>query len=60
MYSAEEAFVTGTFAGQIPVTEVDGRRIGSGARGPTVQRLQQLYAALCDEQAAAGRAHLHP
>ncbi|PSC69247.1 aminotransferase class IV [Micractinium conductrix] len=60
VYSAEEAFVTGTFAGQIPVTEVDGRRIGSGARGPTVQRLQQLYAALCDEQAAAGRAHLHP
>ena len=29
VYSADEAFVTGTFAGQIPVTEVDGRVIGS-------------------------------
>jgi branched-subunit amino acid aminotransferase/4-amino-4-deoxychorismate lyase len=31
VYSAEEAFVTGTFAGQIPVREVDGRKI-SGSR----------------------------
>ncbi|KAL4439885.1 hypothetical protein ABPG75_002886 [Micractinium tetrahymenae] len=54
-YSADEAFVTGTFAGQIPVREIDGRRIGSGKRGPVAQRLQGLYAALCDAQAAAGR-----
>lgn len=54
-YSADEAFVTGTFAGQIPVREIDGRRVGAGARGPLVQRLQGLYAALCDAQAAAGR-----
>ena len=43
VYSADEAFVTGTFAGQIPVVSVDGRTIGSGGRGPLVQRLQQLY-----------------
>lgn len=43
VYSAEEAFVTGTFAGLAPVTEVDGRTIGSGERGPMVQRLQELY-----------------
>lgn len=55
VYSADEAFVTGTFSGQIPVREVDGRIIGSGQRGPMVARLQQLYAALCDEQAARGR-----
>lgn len=55
MYSADEAFVTGTFSGQIPVREVDGRTIGSGQRGPMVARLQRLYAALCDEEAARGR-----
>ncbi len=43
VYGADEAFVTGTFAGLAPVREVDGRRIGSGARGPMVERLQSLY-----------------
>jgi branched-chain amino acid aminotransferase len=43
VYSADEAFVTGTFAGLVPVHTVDGRRIGSGARGPMVERLQGMY-----------------
>ncbi len=42
-YSADEAFVTGTFAGLSPVTEIDGRIIGEGARGQMVARLQNLY-----------------
>jgi branched-chain amino acid aminotransferase len=42
VYSADEAFTTGTFAGLVPVTEVDGRQI-SEARGPMVERLQRLY-----------------
>jgi len=42
VYGAEEAFVTGTFAGVAPVIEIDGRRI-SDARGPMVERLQNLY-----------------
>ena len=46
VYSADEAFVTGTFAGVVPVHTVDGRTIGTGARGPVVGRLQQLYAEL--------------
>jgi branched-chain amino acid aminotransferase len=46
VYSAQEAFVTGTFAGVVPVRTVDGRTIGSGERGPVVRRLQQLYAEL--------------
>ena len=46
VYSADEAFVTGTFAGLVPVHTVDGRRIGTGARGPMVERLQELYQAL--------------
>jgi branched-chain amino acid aminotransferase len=46
VYSADEAFVTGTFAGVVPVHTVDGRRIGNGARGPMVERVQGLYGAL--------------
>jgi branched-chain amino acid aminotransferase len=42
VYGADEAFVTGTFAGVAPVTEIDGRKI-SDARGPMVERLQKLY-----------------
>jgi branched-chain amino acid aminotransferase len=52
VYGAEEAFVTGTFAGLVPVTEVDGRRIG--ARGPMVQRLQGLYMDLVKKESAKG------
>jgi branched-chain amino acid aminotransferase len=43
VYAAEEAFVTGTFAGLVPVTEVDGRTIGEGTRGPAVAALQAHY-----------------
>jgi branched-chain amino acid aminotransferase len=42
VYGADEAFVTGTFAGVVPVREVDGRVLA--CRGPMVERLQQLYA----------------
>jgi branched-chain amino acid aminotransferase len=44
VYSAEEAFTTGTFAGLMPVIDVDGRKI-SDKRGPMVERLQALYRA---------------
>ncbi len=46
VYGADEAFVTGTFAGLAPVAEVDGRVIGSGERGPVTEALQQHYLAL--------------
>jgi branched-chain amino acid aminotransferase len=42
VYGADEAFVTGTFAGIVPVREVDGRKLT--CRGPMVERLQKLYA----------------
>jgi branched-chain amino acid aminotransferase len=51
VYAAEEAFVTGTFAGIAPVVEVDGRRI-SAARGPMVERLQGLYLQLIEDDVA--------
>lgn len=45
-YGADEVFVTGTFGGQTPVAELDGRRFGDGTAGPTTRRLQELYRAL--------------
>ena len=46
VYSAEEAFLTGTFGAQTPVGVVDGRRIGTGQMGPMTERLRTLYKAL--------------
>jgi branched-chain amino acid aminotransferase len=43
VYDANEAFVTGTFAGLTPVRQVDGRRISSGSFGPLTRRLSELY-----------------
>ena len=43
VYIADEAFFTGTAAEVTPIREVDGRRIGSGTRGPITARLQELY-----------------
>lgn len=45
-YSADEAFLTGTFGAQTPVGEIDGRMIGSGQMGPMTERLRGLYKAL--------------
>jgi branched-chain amino acid aminotransferase len=56
VYGAEEAFVTGTFAGIVPVHAVDRRVIGSGGRGPVVQGLQQKYADLVARDADERRA----
>jgi branched-chain amino acid aminotransferase len=52
VYSAREAFVTGTFAGVVPVTSIDGRRL-TDARGPMVEQLQGLYRALIEADVAA-------
>jgi branched-chain amino acid aminotransferase len=43
VYSAGEAFVTGTFGGLTPVVEVDGRVIGDGKPGVLTGRLRELY-----------------
>jgi len=48
VYSADEAFCTGTFAGVVPVREIDGRSIGDALPGPMVLRLQQLYRELVE------------
>ncbi|MEZ5982768.1 MAG: aminotransferase class IV [Parvularculaceae bacterium] len=54
VYNAEEAFLTGTFAGVTPVSEVDGRKICE-ARGPMVECLQSLYKRHVAAEAAKGR-----
>ena len=43
VHGADEVFVTGTFAGIIPVISVDGLVIGNGTRGPLTQQLQIWY-----------------
>ncbi len=47
VYSADEAFITGTFAGTTPVREIDGRVIET-LNGPLTQRLSGLYKQLVD------------
>ena len=54
VYGADEAFVTGTFAGVVPAREIDGRRMGDGRRGPMAERLQQLYLALVNSESGSG------
>ncbi|WP_439525008.1 aminotransferase class IV [Marivita sp.] len=41
-YSADEAFLTGTFGAQTPVASIDGKTIGSGER-PLTHRIRALY-----------------
>jgi branched-chain amino acid aminotransferase len=42
-YGADEAFLTGTFGAQTPVSTIDGRVIGTGELGPITQKIRALY-----------------
>ncbi len=53
VYSADEAFCTGTFAGVVPVRSVDGRHFDEAVPGPMVLRLQALYRDLVSRDVAA-------
>jgi branched-chain amino acid aminotransferase len=46
LYTADEAFVTGTMGGLVPVVAVDGRPIGDGKPGPVTGQLTALFADL--------------
>jgi branched-chain amino acid aminotransferase len=46
LYTADEAFVTGTMGGLVPVVAVDGRPIGDGKPGPVTNQLIALFADL--------------
>jgi branched-chain amino acid aminotransferase len=43
VYSANEAFVTGTLGGVTPVTRVDGRTIATGEPGAVTRRVSDWY-----------------
>jgi branched-chain amino acid aminotransferase len=58
VYGADEAFVTGTFAGLVPVRMIDGRPVRNPlsteewqGMGPISRRLSEAYKALCQSQA---------
>lgn len=52
-YGADEAFLTGTFSAQTPVSAIDGRRIGTELPGPVFLRIRQLYKDLVRRHVAA-------
>jgi branched-chain amino acid aminotransferase len=43
VYGADEAFTTGTLAGLVPVSEVDGRELPTQGPGEITHRLQDYY-----------------
>ena len=49
-YSADEAFLTGTFGAQTSVSEIDGRLIGNGKTGPVTEQIRTLYKQLIKQQ----------
>ncbi|MEP2640364.1 aminotransferase class IV [Roseobacter sp.] len=51
-YSADEAFITGTFGAQTPVSDIDGRAIGTGDR-PVMDRIRALYKDLITAETGA-------
>ena len=50
LYTADEVFFTGTYAGVVPILEIDNRKIGTGEPGPITTELQEMY-----RQVAKGR-----
>lgn len=48
-YGADEAFLTGTFGAQTPVSMIDGRQIGDGQLGPVTARIRSLYKSMVDQ-----------
>ncbi len=51
-YGADEAFLTGTFGAQTPVSELDGKPIG-GRERPITSRIQSHYKALVANETGA-------
>ena len=52
--AADEAFVTGTFGGVVPVASLDGRRYARPLPGPFTARLGKLYQALLQSETLLG------
>jgi branched-chain amino acid aminotransferase len=52
---ADEAFITSTTRGILPVTRVDGRQVGDGTVGQVTQRLMNAFRQRVDALAGEGR-----
>ncbi len=42
-YAADEAFLTSASQFVMPITEIDGKRIGGGQPGPVVRKMRELF-----------------
>jgi branched-chain amino acid aminotransferase len=60
LYTADEAFFTGTVAEVMPIRSVDGLAVGTGTRGPVTQRLQERFFAVARGQAEDRHGWLTP
>ncbi|MFI5450035.1 MAG: branched-chain-amino-acid transaminase [Candidatus Bathyarchaeia archaeon] len=49
LYQADEAFLSSTAGGIIPVIEIDRRPVGSGAPGPITKRIQERYTEMLEK-----------
>ena len=45
LYTADEAFLTGTAAEVVPISSVDDREVGDGTPGPVTRKLQETFKA---------------
>ena len=59
LLTADEAFFTGTAAEVTPVREVDGKQIGTRARGPITEKIQQVFFAATSGREPKYRHWLH-
>jgi len=50
LFAAEEAFVTGSGAGLVPVRSLDGRRIGAGSPGPVYEKIRAAFVDVAAER----------
>ena len=60
LLSSDEAFFTGTAAEVTPIRECDGKQIGSGARGPMTEKIQEVFFAATSGKDARYQSWLHP
>jgi branched-chain amino acid aminotransferase len=55
LYTADEAFLTGTAAEVVPIRSIDDRNVGEGKPGPMTRAIQEIYAAAVRGQVEAYR-----
>ena len=60
LYTADEAFFTGTAAEVTPIREVDDREVGASGRGPITKELQETFFAAVGGEVEKYRSWLDP